>query len=67
MVGKRLGEFISEVGRTLEGNGGQRWEFQRKERRDDFVKASEGYKWCGDWEEKPLHLGEELAGFDRDF
>lgn len=44
MVGKRLGEFISEVGRTLEGNGGQRWEFQRKERSDDFVKASEGYK-----------------------
>ena len=30
MEGRRLGKFISEVGK-LEGNEGQRWKFQSKE------------------------------------
>lgn len=36
--GKAL-ENLSQVGGNLEGNAGQRWEFQRKERSDDLIKS----------------------------
>ena len=65
MEGRRLGKFISEVGK-LEGNEGQRWKFQSKEVMT-WLRASKGFYWCRDWEDKSLHLGEELAGFARTF